>query len=222
MRFSRAVQVGQRMVWGAGSLLLAGCSLISPVARPEPDAFLLRLDGGGEGVASGGQAAEAQGKKPTGARVLLEQDGSAPAGGTSRILFVSKKGTLGSYQFAQWAEPPANVFQRVLFDRLRSGGSIADVSTSSGLIAADRLVRFRIDQFWLDSSVESSPVARVAIELSVIDLDRRQTVGLQSFSEAVPVGDPSAEATVRALTEAGGRVVERAVEWVHGVVEEAR
>lgn len=195
-------------------VLLAGCSLISPVARPEPDAFLLALDSGSDAPQANSHSSRASTSKADGARVLLEQEGSAPAGSTSRILFVSKRGTLGSYQFAQWAEPPANVFQRVFFDRLRASDQIADVSTSSGLIAADRLVRFRIERFWLDSSVESSPVARVEIDLSVIDLDHRRTVGRQSFSETIPVDDPSAEATVRGLTEAGRRVVERAVVWM--------
>lgn len=219
MRLSRRAELMRRIGWTVSTVLFTGCSLISPVARPEPEAFLLALNSGGADSHSASQSSNAQIAKPAGARVLLEQEGSAPAGSTSRILFVSKKGTLGSYQFAQWAEPPANVFQRVFFDRLRKSTQIADISTSSGLIAADRLVRFRIERFWLDSSVESSPVARVDLDLSIIDLEHRRTVGQQSFSETIPVGDPSAEATVRALTEAGRRAVERAVVWMQETFE---
>lgn len=204
-----------------GVMLLSGCSLITPASRPEPEAFLLALDGGAETASVGTPVPEAQGKERSGARVLLEQESSAPAGSSTRILFVSKKGTLGSYQFAQWAEPPANVFQRVFFVRLRKARRVADVSTSSGLIAADRLVRFRMDRFWLDNSVDASPVARVEVEISVIDLEHRRTVGQHSFVETVAVGDPSAETTVRALTEAGKRVVERGVVWTQLVLEAA-
>jgi ABC-type uncharacterized transport system auxiliary subunit len=197
----------------------SGCSIISPTARPEPDAYLLSLERKADFDLPVSSSTSDDTKALIQARVMIEQEGGAPIGITSRVLFITDKQTLGSYQYAQWAEPPATVFQRALLERLSEGKRLADVTTSAGLVATDRIVRFRIDSFWLNNFEGSPSKAQAEMTVTIIDLEGRKTIGRETFSEQVPVTDPSAETTVRALTEAGRRIVERTIEYIYGTLE---
>ena len=215
------VRFRDRGLLAIGVTLIAacsGCSILSPTARPEPDAYLLSLEKKADSDKPVSNSTTDDTNALIQARVMIEQEGGASIGNTSRVLFITEKQTLGSYQYAQWAEPPATVFQRSLLERLSGGKGLTDVTTSAGLVATDRLVRFRLDSFWLNNSNGSPSKAQAAMTVTIIDLEGRKTIGRETFSEQIPVTDPSAEATVRALTEAGRRIVERTVEYTYGTL----
>jgi len=215
------VRSRRRGFWVVGATLIAafsGCSILSPTSRPEPDAYLLSLEKITNSEKASSSSTSDNTKTPIRARVMIEQEGGTPIGNTSRVLFITEKQTLGSYQYARWAEPPATVFQRSLLESLSGGKWLTDVTTSAGLVTTDRLVRFRLDSFWLNNSEGSPSKAQAEMTITIIDLEGRKTIGRETFSEQIPITDPSAEATVRALTEAGRRIVERTIEYIYATL----
>ncbi len=230
----KILNAAQRLCFVAASLSLPGCSIIGAKPRPEPEAYLLAL-----GDVSSSSSASDSPRVPITARVALEQEGSGPVNAGSRILFITPKNTLGTYQFAKWAESPGNVFHRTLLENLSSEGLFAEITSSSGLVATNTLVRFRLDAFWLDeearrlggdnshpaavlssNGVSGAPMARARITITAIDLEGRRTIGRQSFDEAVPVKEPSAEATVVGLTAAGRSLIRRSTGWLYEILAE--
>jgi ABC-type uncharacterized transport system auxiliary subunit len=228
------LNLAQRLCLVVASISLAGCSIIGAKPRPEPEAYLLAL-----GDLPPGASSSISPRSPITARVALEQEGSGPVSAGSRILFITPRNTLGTYQFAKWAESPGNVFHRALLESLGSEGWLAEITSSSGLVATNTLVRFRLDAFWLDQDARGSgddnshsaaapptsgasvkPTARAGITITVIDLEGRRTIGRQSFDEAVPVTEPSAEATVVGLTTAGRSLIRRSTEWLYDTLAE--
>lgn len=208
---SRTVKRVTRGIGAIISVLLAGCSIISPKARPEPEAYLLSI-GEKEGTVD---LIDKTDPMPLKARIMIEQEGGTPVGNTTRVLFITEKQTVGSYQFAQWAEPPTAVFQRTLYERLSKSNRLSEVTVYSGLVATDRLIRFRLDSFWLNNTGAAPARAQAQITVTIIDLEGRKTIARQTFSEEILVAEPSAEATVRSLTEAGGRIVGKMIDWIY-------
>lgn len=188
-------------------LLLSGCGPIVQVGAPAPPpAALLTLSATGPAASPAGLAPVAMGEAVT----LL--GASAPASlQTTRIPVQVSETEVQYLKAAQWAEPPARLFVRLLADTL-AGAGIAVVDRQVTGRAAPRLLGGELALFDVDVR-GGSPRVRVRYDATLVG---PEGVRQRRFEREAPVAAVEPGEVSRALNAAANAVAADVARWMRG------
>lgn len=181
-------------------LPLAGC--ISFGAKPPPSLLTLTAD---SSVAVGQTADSTNTKTIT---VMVPAVPQALA--TTRVPVQATPTSIAYVQDAQWSEPPANLFARLLADTTKA--RTGRVVLSGAQYYADPGARLtgELRNFGLDAT------ARTAVVTFDASLIRADTPGVETrrFEARVPVAAIDANAAATGLSQAANQVAVQVADWV--------
>ena len=192
----------RRALLAAAPAWLAGCSLAQ---GPRQEFHPLR-DGGGSGQAA---AASARIDK------VLLVSAQAPPGvyGSDRMVF-SKDGHSRSYfQFGFWSERPAQTLLTLAEARLARSQRFSAVAARTAGVRGDLLLSLRLDELYLDVSVEPARV-RLGISAELVDWRQRTLLARQQLQQSVAVTQRDASGVAAGATQALGALLDELVPWV--------
>jgi len=122
---------------------------------------------------------------------LLEDD---------RIVYGTSPVEMGVYSEHRWAEPPPEMIETMLIERLRATGQYQSVQRLSGAARGDYVVRGRLIAL-KELDLPSGIVARFAMELDLFQPKTGTVVWSQTYQHDEPVQKKSVEAVVEALQQ---------------------
>lgn len=196
----------------AGALLaapvwLAGCAL--PRA-PRQEFHLLR-DGGGAGAAGATRATGA----PAPIDKVLLVSAFAPPGlyGSDRMVFSADGHARSYFQFGFWGERPAQTLQTLAEARLTHSQRFATVASSTGGVRGDLLLSLRLDELYLDASVDPGQV-RLVVVAELIDWRQRKLLARQRLQHTAGVEHRDAAHLATAASQAVAALLDELVPWV--------
>jgi len=181
------------------ALALAGCVSLTP----DPPASLLTLTSARAAPAGATSAGEA-----ANALAVIEPDTDQRLN-VVRVPVQTSDSSLAYLQDAVWVEKPARLFQQLLTETIRAGGSRLVVSEGDlGYSAATKLSGRLLDMGYDASS--GSVVVRYDAVLQTPD----GKVQTRRFENRVSGIEPEAEAVGPALNEAANAVAGEVADWV--------
>ena len=192
--------------------LLAGCS-----ALPEPPPRATVYD-------FGPGAAQAQPAPPDAPPlVLLDVGGAAAAEGSSALLYrlaYANAQQLLPYSQARWSQPPAQLLQQALRERLGRDRIVLSASQAAAL-QPDRqrlpaVLRVQLEEFSqvFSSAQDSAGVVRLRAVLADTGLTGETLVAQRVFTAQRPAGSADAAGGARALAEASAQLADELAAWV--------
>ena len=191
----------RRLLLAAVPGALAGCALGS---SPRRDFYLL-------------SDAHAQAPAPPGPpidKVLLIASGAMPGLYDSDRMVFSADGRSRSYfQFGYWSERPAQSLLRLAEARLASAQRFRTVASSTSGVRGDLLLSLRLDELYLDASLDPGQV-RLAVSAELLDWRERKLLARRSFHQSVAVSPRDAPDLALAGSQAVGLVLDELVAWV--------
>ena len=201
----------RRRRWLGAALLvavpswLAGCGL---ARGPRQDFHLLR---------DGGDAAAAA---PPGARIdkVLLVAASAHPGlyDSDRMVFSTDGRSRSYFQFGYWSERPAQSLQLLAEARLVRSQRFREVVSSTSGVRGDLLLSLRLDELYLDTSVDPGEV-HLIVSAELIDWRSRTLLARRAFPRAAAVTQRDAAGLATAAGLALGVVLDELVPWVAAV-----
>jgi ABC-type uncharacterized transport system auxiliary subunit len=114
-----------------------------------------------------------------------------------RLVYGSGPVELGTYEYARWAEAPADMVQDILITYLRGSGQYRSVSRLTSRIRADYIVRGRL--LGLYEVDKPKLAARFSIQLELFDPKSGMTLWTSSYSHDDPVEGKKVADVVEAL-----------------------
>lgn len=120
---------------------------------------------------------------------LLEDD---------RIVYGMSPVEMGVYNEHRWAEPPPDMIETMLIDRLRASGQYKSVQRLSGAGRGDYIVRGRLISL-KELDQQSGIVAQFAMELDLFQPRTGTVVWSQTYEHGEPVEKKAVNAVVEAL-----------------------
>lgn len=191
----------RRLLLAAAPWALAGCTLGS---SPRRDFYLLR-------------DANAQARVPPGPaidKVLLLASSAMPGLYDSDRMVFSADGRSRSYfQFGYWSERPAQSLLLLAETRLVNAQRFRAVASSTSGVRGDLLLSLRLDELYLDASLDPGQV-RLAVSAELLDWRERKLLARRSFRQAIEVSPRDAPDLALAGSQAVGRVLDELVAWV--------
>jgi ABC-type uncharacterized transport system auxiliary subunit len=191
----------RRQLLAAAPWALAGCTLGS---SPRRDFFLL-----GD--------ANAQASAPPGPgidKVLLIASNTLPGLYDSDRMVFSADGRSRSYfQFGYWSERPAQSLLLLAEARLVNAQRFRAVASSTSGVRGDLLLSLRLDELYLDTSVDPGLV-QLAVSAELLDWRERKLLARRSFRQTVEVSPRNAPDLALAGGRATGRVLDELAAWV--------
>ncbi len=196
------------------SALLAGCA-----ALPDPPARATVYDFG-PGAA---QPAAAQPGAPLAALVLVDVASAGLADGSSALLYrlaYANAQQLRPYSQARWSQPPAQLLQQALRERLGRDRIVLSASQAAAL-QPDRqrlpaVLRVQLEEFSqvFSSAQDSAGVVRLRAVLADTGLTGETLVAQRVFTAQRPAGSADAAGGARALAEASAQLADELAAWV--------
>ena len=184
----------------AAPLALAACALGSGQRR---DFFLLR-DTAADSAAVPGPAVD---------KVLLVASGAMPGLYDSDRMVFSADGRSRSYfQFGYWSERPAQSLLLLAENRLIKAGRFRGVAASTAGVRGDLLLSLRLDELYLDASVNPGQV-RLSVSAELIDWRERKLLARRTFQQTVSVSPRDAPDLALAGSQAVGVLLGELVDW---------
>jgi ABC-type uncharacterized transport system auxiliary subunit len=120
---------------------------------------------------------------------LLEDD---------RIVYGMNAVEMGVYNGHRWAEPPAEMIETMLLERLRATGQYKSVQRLAGAARGDYVLRGRLISL-KELDLPSGIVGRFAIALDLFQLKTGTIVWTQSYEHDEPVEKKTVNDVVEAL-----------------------
>jgi ABC-type uncharacterized transport system auxiliary subunit len=120
---------------------------------------------------------------------LLEDD---------RIVYGMNQVEMGVYSDHRWSEPPAEMIETMLLERLRAGGQYKSVQRLAGSAHGDYVLRGRLLSL-KELDLPSGVVGRFAIELDLFEPKTGTVVWTQSYDHDEPVEKKTVNSVVEAL-----------------------
>lgn len=180
--------------------LLAGCGL---GAGPRQDFHLLR-DPAGAAAGSAGPRID---------RVLLIASGAMPGLYDSDRMVFSADGKSRSYfQFGYWSERPAQSLLWLTEARFANARHFREVALSTAGVRGDLLLSLRLDELYLDASLEPGLV-RLIVSAELIDWQTRKLLARRSFVQAAAASPRDATGVARAASQAVGVLLGEMLDW---------
>jgi ABC-type uncharacterized transport system auxiliary subunit len=113
------------------------------------------------------------------------------------IVYRTGPNEIGTYQYHQWVEPPAEMVKDMLIRRLRASGEYRSVAELGSSARGDYVLRGKLYDF---EEVDSKRIAaRVTMEFELIDRGSRNTVWTHYYSRSEPVQGKEISDVVSAL-----------------------
>lgn len=189
-----------RLLILAAGLPLAGC--ISFGAKPPPS--LLTLEAA-SAPAVGAQQDSAKARSIT---VQLPSTPAAIAG--ARVPVQATPTSVAYVKDAQWSEPPARLFARLLSDTISARSNMVVLSTVQSIGDPSATLAGELRRFGLDAT------SREAIVTYDAALTRagKDTVEKRRFEARVPVAAIDATSAGPALSQAANQVADEVAAWV--------
>lgn len=181
--------------------LAAGCSIL-PASAPRQ---WYRLEDAASTVPGAGPKISAV--------LLIEQVSTSALHEGSALVFSREPGVLAHYRFADWAEPPGRRVAQLLVRRLEARGRFDAVGLSTSGLAGGLLLRVGLDTLVHDLS-GASGVARLAVQLELVDWRRRRRIAQRHVMREAPVATPDAAGAASAFGQALAAVFDEAAPWV--------
>jgi ABC-type uncharacterized transport system auxiliary subunit len=120
---------------------------------------------------------------------LLEDD---------RIVYGMNQVEMGVYNDHRWSEPPAEMIETMLIERLRVSGQYKSVQRLAGSARGDYVLRGRLASL-KELDLPSGIVGRFAIELDLFEPKTGTVVWTQSYERDEPVEKKTVKSVVEAL-----------------------
>ena len=191
----------RRLLLAAAPWALAGCTLGS---SPRRDFYLLR-DANAQAPAPPGPAID---------KVLLIASGAMPGLYDSDRMVFSADGRSRSYfQFGYWSERPAQSLLLLAETRLVNAQRFRTVASSTSGVRGDLLLSLRLEELYLDASLDPGQV-RLALSAELVDWRERKLVARRSFRQSVAVSPRDAPDLALAGSQAVGLALDELVAWV--------
>ena len=128
-------------------------------------------------------------------------------------LIVGNDGRSRSYfQFGYWSERPAQSLQTLAEARLAQAGRFREVVASTSGVRGELLLSLRLDELYLDASLDPDEV-RLAATAELIDWRERRLIARRAFAQNAPVPHGGAAGLADAASEALGRMLGELVAW---------
>ena len=184
----------------AAMLPLAGC--VSFGAKPPKALLVLTSDA----MVPVGQVRDSA----TARTIVVDVPGSAAALATARVPVEVTPTTLAYVKDAQWSEPPARLFARLMSDTLAAHTGRVVVSPVQAVGEVNDQLGGTLRRFGLDATARQAVVAYDAT------LSRAGQSGTETrrFEARVPVAAIDAEAAGPALNQAANQVATQIADWV--------
>lgn len=182
------------------SLPLAGC--ISFGAKPPPSLMTLQA-----------QSAPTVGQTQNSARaksITIQVPTTPQELATARVPVQEDTTSIAYVKDAQWAEPPARLFARLVSDTLTAREGRVVLSTRESVADAGDRLAGELRQFGMDAVRRD---AVVVFDASLMR-DGQTAIEKRRFEARVPVGKIDAESVGPALNQAANQVAQQVADWV--------
>ncbi len=189
-----------RLLLLAAALPLAGC--ISFGAKPPPS--LLTLDA----TAAPAVGAEQNSAKARSITIQVPSTPTAIAG--ARVPVQATATTIAYVKDAQWAEPPARLFARLLSDTVTARSNMVVLSTVQSISDPSAILAGELRRFGLDATTREAVVTYDA----ALTRAGAETVEKRRFEARVPVSTIDAASAGPALSQAANQVAGEVATWV--------
>ena len=184
----------------AAALPLAGC--ISFGAKPPPS--LMTLDATSAPVAG----AEQNSAKARSITIQLPATPASIAG--ARVPVQATPTTIAYVKDAQWAEPPARLFARLLSDTVSARSNMVVLSTVQSIGDPSSTLAGELRRFGLDATTREAIVTYDA----ALTRAGKETVEKHRFEARVPVAAMDAASAGPAISQAANQVAVEVAAWV--------
>lgn len=182
------------------SLPLAGC--ISFGAKPPPSLLTLQA-----------QSAPTVGQTQNSARaksITIQVPTTPQELATARVPVQEDATSIAYVKDAQWAEPPARLFARLVSDTLTAREGRVVLSTRESVADAGDRLAGELRQFGMDAVRRD---AVVVFDASLMR-DGQTAIEKRRFEARVPVGKIDAESVGPALNQAANQVAQQVADWI--------
>ncbi len=180
-------------------LILAGC--ISFGAKPPPSLLTLTADAA---VPVGQETSTAAAKPIT---VLVPTVSQALA--TTRVPVRTSPTTIAYVKDAAWAEPPANLFARLMADTLTARGGHIVLSSAQAISEPGARLGGELRSFGFDAAQRQA----VVIYDASLTRQGQTTVEQRRFEARIPTSEIDAGAAT-ALNQAANQVAAQVADWI--------
>ena len=188
------------LLLAVAALPLAGC--ISFGAKPPPSLLTLETT---SGPAVGAEQNSAK------ARSITIQVPSTPTSiAGARVPVQATPTTIAYVEDAQWSEPPARLFARLLSDTVSARGNMVVLSTVQSISDPSATLAGELRRFGLDATTREAVVTYDA----ALTRAGAETVEKRRFEARVPVSAIDAANAGTALSQAANRVAGEVATWV--------
>jgi cholesterol transport system auxiliary component len=197
-----SVRIDTRLILAVALLPLSGC--ISFGAKPPP--ALLTLDAQAQP-----QAGQAQ-SSATAKSILIQVPSTPTAIATARVPVQATGNSIAYVKDAQWTEPPARLFARLLSDTVTARAGMVVLSPAQSFSDPSATLGGELRTFGLDA------VQRQAVVTYDASFTRagQTTVEKRRFEARVPVAAIDAVSAGAALSQAANQVAAQVADWVRG------
>lgn len=179
---------------------LSGCISFAP--KPPPQ--LLTITSNAPFPAGQGQSSATQ---PT---IIIQVPVVSQALAGTRIPVQINDTSIAYVAKAQWVEPPARLFARLLSDTMTSRTGRVVLSVSQFRADPGARLSGELRSFGIDGTTKH---AVVAFDGSLMR-DDKNVIEKQRFSASVPVGTVDATSSAAALNQAANQVAAQVADWV--------
>lgn len=188
----------------------AGCSLRT---GPRVDFQVLRD--------AGAKAGETAGTPATGApridKVLLLAASALPGLYDGDHMVFSADGRSRSYfQFGYWSERPAQSLLVLAEARFTRAQAFRQVALSTAGVRGDLLLTLRLEELYLDASVDPGQL-KLVLSAELVDWQQRKLLARRGFSHVAPAVTRDAGGVAVAASAAVGVVLGDLVDWAIAV-----
>jgi cholesterol transport system auxiliary component len=186
----------------SGTLLLSGCSALELVGSEPPRLF---------GLTPKSTFAE---ELPTvAARIDIEVPTATAGLNTARIALKPTPTRLEYYARARWIDVVPVMVQTLLLESFDNSEKIDVLGRGAYGLRADFALLTNIREFQAEYGGDGPPTVEVRLQVRMVRLPRRNTVGSTSAVGRVTAASTSLQDIVTAFDEAFGKATKRLVDW---------
>lgn len=150
-----------------------------------------------------------------GDRLMIEPPSAASGLNTARIALRPEPMALDYFADAQWVEVVPIMVQVLLAESFDASGTFDVLSPESSGLRPDFVLRAFIREFQAeyDQGLDQPPLINVHLQVRLLRMPRRQSLGTFTASEVVRAAGSSLDQVILAFDTALGRVQRRIVQW---------
>ncbi|MGL6111239.1 MAG: ABC-type transport auxiliary lipoprotein family protein [Rubrivivax sp.] len=132
---------------------------------------------------------------------------------SDRMVFSADGRSRSYFQFGYWSARPAQSLLLLAETRLARTQRFREVASSTSGVRGDLLLTLRLDELYLDASLEPGLV-RLSLGAELIEWRSRRLLARRSFAKSAPAVTRDAAGVAQAASEAIGEILGEWVIWV--------